>query len=111
MHRHSSVDCEVASMDDIKADGEALTGVLGELTKELETLLKGRQRDALYQPERRMHVRSIFATIDAWIYVWKQIALKAHPDPKCPTISEAERAFAQEQEYRLADSGDVEITR
>jgi hypothetical protein len=98
-------------MDGIKAEAEALTGVLGELAKELETLLKGRQRDTLSQPERRMHVRSISATIEAFIYVWKQTALRAHPDPKCPAISEAERAFAQEQEYRLADSGDIEIRR
>jgi hypothetical protein len=41
----------------------------------------------------------------------KQIALRMHPDPKCPTISEAERAFAQELEYKLTDSGDVETRR
>jgi hypothetical protein len=55
-----------------------------------------------------MFVRSAFATVEALIYVMKQMALRAHPDPKCPTISEAERAFAQEYEYRLTDSGDVE---
>jgi hypothetical protein len=97
-------------MDDIKAEGEPLNALLDELAKELGTLLKGRQRDKLSQPERRMYVRSAFATIEAWIYVIKQMALRAHPDPKCPTISEAERAFAQEHEYRLTESGDV-VTR
>ena len=58
-----------------------------------------------------MYVRSAFATIEAWIYVMKQIALRSHPDPNCRTISEAERAFAQEQEYKLTDQGDVETRR
>jgi hypothetical protein len=98
-------------MDDIKAEGELLNALLSELTKELGAVLKGKHKDNLSQPERRMYVRSTFATIEAWIYVMKQMALRMHPDPKCPTISEAERAFAQEHEYRLTDSGDVETRR
>ena len=97
-------------MDDNKVEGELLNALLSELAKELGTILKGKDRDKLSQPERRIYVRSVFATIEAYIYVLKQIALRMHPDPKCPTISEAERAFAHEQEYRLTDSGDV-ITR
>ncbi len=46
--------------------------------------------------------------IEAVIYVMKQIAVEAHPDPKCPTISEAERAFAAEREVKLTAEGDVE---
>lgn len=98
-------------MDDIKAEGEQLHALLSELAEELGTALKGKTKDKMSQPERRMFVRSVFATIEAWIYVMKQIALRMHPDPKCPTISEAERAFAQELEYKLADSGDVETRR
>jgi hypothetical protein len=98
-------------MDDIKAEGEQLYALLDELAKELGTLLQGKHRDTLSQPERRMYVRSAFATIEAWLYVWKRIALSAHPDPKCSTISEAERTFAQEHEYRLTDSGEVETRR
>lgn len=91
-------------MDDIKAEGERLNALLDELAKELGTLLKGKHRGELSQSERRMYVRSTFATIEAWMYVMKQIALRMHPDPKCPTTSEAERTFAQEHEYRLTDS-------
>src|ERR1035441_10759201 len=97
-------------MDDIKAQGELLNALLAELTKEIGTVLKGRDKDKLSQAERRMYVRSAFATIEAWIYVMKQIALRSHPDPNCRTISEAERAFAQEHEYKLTDSGDAGIT-
>src|ERR1035441_1764804 len=98
-------------MEDAQARGELLNTLLAELAEEIGTVLKGKQRDKLSQAERRMYVRATFATIEAWIYVMKQMALAWHPDPKCPTISEAERAFAQEQEYRLTDSGDVEIRR
>ena len=98
-------------MDDINAEGERLNALLSELAKELGTVQKGKHKDKLSQPERRMYVRSAFATIEAWIYVMKQIALRMHPDPKCPSISEAERTFAQEHEYRLTDSGDVETRR
>ena len=98
-------------MEDAKAKGELLNALLAELVEELGTVLKGKDKDKLSQPERRMFVRSAFATIEAWIYVMKQIALVSHPDPKCPTISEAERAFAQELEYKLTDSGDVETRR
>jgi hypothetical protein len=98
-------------MDDIKAEGERLNALLAELAQEIGTALKGKAKDKLSQPERRMYVRATFATIEAWIYVMKQIALRSHPDPNCRTISEAERAFAQEHEYKLTDSGDVEIRR
>jgi len=97
--------------EDIKKQGQLLNSLLAELASELATVVKGRQRDDLSQAERRMYIRSAFATIEAWIYVMKQIALRAHPDPNCATINQAERAFAQEQEYKLADSGDVEIRR
>ena len=98
-------------MDDIKAEGELLNALLAELAREIGAVLKGTERDKLSQPERRIYVRSTFATIEAWIYVMKQMALRMHPDPKCRTISEAERTFAQEHEYRLTDSGDVETRR
>jgi hypothetical protein len=98
-------------MEDTKAKGALLNALLAELAEELGAVLKGKDKDKLSQPERRIYVRSTFALIEAWIYVMKQIALAMHPDPRCPTISEAERAFAQEQEYRLTDSGDVEIRR
>jgi hypothetical protein len=98
-------------MDDVKAEGERINAVIGELAKELGMLGKKGHGDKLSQPERRIYVRSVFATIEAWIYAIKQMALRWHPDPKCPTISEAERAFAQEHEYRLTVSGDVETRR
>jgi len=85
--------------------------LLNELGEELVTVSKGRDKSELSQPERRMYIRSTFATIEALTYVWKQIALEAHPDPRCPVITEAERAFAHEQEYKLTDKGDVEIRR
>jgi len=127
-------------MDDIKAEGKLLNALLAELAGELHTrnalhaklagelhllsallaelagelhsLLKGKDRKKLSQPERRVFVRSAFATIEAEVYVMKQMAVSWHPGLKWrPTISEAERAFAQEHEYRLTDSGDVETRR
>jgi len=87
---------------------ELSRALLHELATELRTVLQGRTRNELPQSERRMHIRGIFATIEAVIYVMKQIALAAHPDPKCLTISEAERAFAMERVFKLMPSGDVE---
>jgi hypothetical protein len=110
IRNHRAISRE-ANMEDTKATGELFGALLSEVAGELGTISNGKDRDKLSQPERRMYVRSVFATIEAWIYVMKQMALAAHPDPECPTISESERAFAQEQEYRLTDSGDVEIRR
>jgi hypothetical protein len=97
---------------DMKAEHRALVelskALLNELARDIGAVIKGRPWNELSQSERRMLVRVIFATIEALIYVMKQIALAAHPDPKCPTISEAERAFAIERDFRLAPSGDVE---
>ena len=95
-------------MGDIQTTAVELKGLLDELLEEFKAILKGRDRDKLSQSERRLYVRSTFATIEAVIYVMKQIALASHPDPKCQTISEADRAFALEQAYKLTDSGDVE---
>jgi hypothetical protein len=98
-------------MEDTKASGELFNALVSEVANELGIISKGKDRDKLSQPERRIYVRSVFATIEAWIYAMKQMALKWHPDPMCPTISEAERAFAQELEYKLTDSGEVESRR
>lgn len=105
-------------MEDIKATdntpnsaGSLFRDLLNELTEELTVLDKGRDKSELTQAERRMRIRSTFATIEALTYVWKQIALAAHPNPQCSVITEAERAFAQEQEFRLTETGDVEIRR
>jgi hypothetical protein len=86
---------------------ELSKALLRELATEIRTVVKGRARNELPQSERRMLVRGIFATIEAVIYVTKQIALAAQSDPKCPTISEAERAFAMERDFKLTPSGDV----
>jgi hypothetical protein len=103
---------EVASMNDTKSEArELLKAISLEIAAELRTLSKGKHWHKLSQPERRMYVRSTFAAIEAWIYVMKQMALGWHPDPNCLTISEAERLFAQEHEYRLTDSGEVETRR
>jgi hypothetical protein len=96
-------------MEDNETILKRLKALLSELAEEPKTILNGRQKDELSQPERRIYVRSTFASIEAVIYVIKQIALAAHPDVKCQTITEAERAFAQEQTYKLTDSGDVKI--
>jgi hypothetical protein len=87
---------------------ELFTALLDELTTEIGTVIKGRVWNELSQSERRLLVRVIFAMIEAMTHVMKLIALAAPPDPKCPTISEAERAFAVERDYRLMPSGDVE---
>jgi hypothetical protein len=79
-----------------------------ELRTEIGTIQLGRAWNELSQSERRMLIRGIFASIEALIFVTKQLALVLHPDPKCPTISEAERAFAMDRDFKLTPSGDVE---
>jgi len=91
-----------------RALAELHNALLNELATEIRTVLKGKAGNELSQSERRMFVRVTFASIEALIFVMKQIALVAHPDPKCPTISEAERAFAMELDFKLTLSGDVE---
>ena len=91
-----------------RALAELHNALLSELTAEIRTVVRGKAGKELSQSERRMFIRVSFATIEALIFVMKQIALAAHPDPKCPTISEAERAFAMEQDFKLTSSGDVE---
>lgn len=99
-------------MDQVASDAALLfNALITEMSEELQTISNGKSRDDLSPSERRMYVRSIFALIEALIFSMKQMALSFHPDHKCETISEAERAFAQEQTYRLTDSGDVEVHR
>lgn len=83
--------------------------LVDELRQELDAILKDRVALQLSQPERRMFIRATFASTEASIYVLKQTALIQRHNPMCPTISEAERTFAQEQEYKLTDTGEVEI--
>ena len=87
---------------------ELSNALLNELATEVHTVLKGRAANELSQSERRMLVRVTSATIEVVIYVIKQIALAAHPDPKWPTISESEIDFAVERDFKWTPTGDVE---
>jgi len=82
-----------------------------EITEEFKTISNGRGWEKFSQAERRLYTRSVFALIEALILVMKQMALSFHPEPSCETISQAERVFAQEQVYRLSESGDIEVHR
>ena len=85
--------------------------LVGEITEEFKTISNGRGWEEFSQSERRLYTRSVFALIEALIFVMKQMALSFHPEPDCETISQAERVFAQEQVYRLSESGDIEVHR
>lgn len=83
----------------------------GEISEEFKTISNGRGWEQFSQSERRLYTRSVFALIEALIFVMKQMALSFHSEPDCETISQAERVFALEQVYRLSDSGDIEVHR
>ena len=93
---------------DHRAFAELSGALVNELLTELDTIRRGKAWKELSQSERRMIVRVTFATIEAAIYVFKQFALAADFEPNGPTISEAERGFAVEREFKLMPSGDVE---
>lgn len=86
-----------------------LGALLVELTEEYAVISKGSTPSEISQ--MRMRIRTMFAILEAVIYVWKQMALEYHPDPNCAVFTQAERLFAQEQEYCLSDKGVVGTRR
>jgi hypothetical protein len=82
--------------------------LIQELMAELE-VIKEKGKTKLPPAERRLFIRSSFATIEAMIFVMKQIAVVVHPDPDCQMLTQADKAFAHEQEFKLTNTGDVEI--
>ncbi len=88
-------------MDQTTSEAALLFQILTrEMTEEFKTISNGRGSDKFSQAERRLYTRSVFALIEALIFVMKQMALSFHPEPNCETISQAERVFAQEQVSR-----------
>jgi hypothetical protein len=80
-----------------------------ELSEDNYVISKGGKPSELSQSQKRMWIRAAFATLEALIYVWKQMAVEYHPDPNCSVITHAERVFAREQEYCLSEKGEVKI--
>jgi hypothetical protein len=94
-----------------KQAGLLFNELVNEMSTELKTISSGRNKEEYTPAERRMYIRSVFALIEAIIFVMKQMALSFHPGPDCDTISDADRVFAQEQVYKLTESGDIQVHR
>lgn len=90
---------------------QQFVALITELSEEYAVISKGGHPSTLSQSQMRMWVRTSFATLEALIYAWKQMAVEYHPDPDCKVITQAERVFAEEKQYRLSDDGDVEVRK
>lgn len=82
-----------------------------ELSEEYAVDPRSGDPSTLSQSQMRMRVRALFATLEALIYVWKQMALEYHPDPDCKVLTQVEIGYAQEQEFKLNDKGQIETAQ